>query len=1056
MAGRAEMTQGEADYYGAKALESWGSMAPPQRETVPPTPDEMAEAEGDYDTARMRDKHYAGELSAPETREFRKRAGEFEERERAKVAAEGGFGRLGAMGMQRTPYGSVDQTAANAIQGGATVMGMATPIGVPLIAGSQLAPKPVRDKIEAPFRALDEHVAQPLGELTDSEAVRAAVNVGVPTAVGIGAVKAGGAGLAKVADLRAARILARETPNIPRGQAANIQAGGALPSRFAKPEPTGKPRVNAAFFKKPDPNVRVTFETGARGAPESALPTTGMTDAPGTTGRADMPTATLRASSRPTGLATPGARNAKRATALAGEVEMMPGFQAGKLIEGEAGVSADLGAGRTGRGNAPPPRGMPPPRLPPDAPVTPPVGPQGPRAPVRGNPLESVTDTMEKYGPAGREIVKRQIDVDVDHRHNASRLQQKIVDARDAMSRHERAELLHGTKGRDAIEGGDRSWLSPAQQKYLDAWKEAHIEANKMSFESGVRIVDDSGPRGVKVAGDRFTPHDLRPEIVEKLRLGDPALVAELERLNPGRGDAFGRSPVSQKLQQWRSDFFKPTNPGTEMPRSLKYPQEWFNQDLFDSHMRYLDKSTKATAEQTHFRYRDPSSGMLRNKGQGDLGDLVGRIAKEYDPRSAEWVGQQFENIMGRDPRSGIEHTSALRKAQAIEGVATSTSKLGASIPTALSQNSQAVNLAGMVGTRNTIRGFAKAIMSPRAARRTSVTSGAASRLRDYGTTAGLDLPDRAARLGRNFVDATIGQVVGRADAAWRTISSEAAPGYMKSLTQQLQKGGKSEATAARILDRIGFREAEIARIKSGETTQRDLVKMRQRITVRGQIEATRPELPAWVNNPNAQSLFRLKKFALGNTRFYMKHVLTEAGHGNFVPLANTVGWSLVVGEAIGNTKEAIFGPTGRRKDIADIIADGDGQALVRRLADDIDNAAFLGLIGTLSGRFAESTLGPQTSIVDDPIVRLVMPPAVDTASDVWRRSVNVGRGKGVVEEGTKLLSEQISAIRQADRLIRFNTTEGLLDEIEKNMTSEGVPRKGKKDTAKELRERLR
>lgn len=667
---------------------------------------------------------------------------------------------------------------------------------------------------------------------------------------------------------------------------------------------------------------------------------------------------------------------------------------------------------------------------------------------VRGGPFKSTLDQIGEYGKHGQELRFRAIDADVDARSDFGRLSQPLLDAWKKLSSRER-EVME-TQGESVAKR--EVPLTPAQEAFVAEWHKAHGEANRINVESGIRVNDEAtGRRTVRVLGEKFFPHQLKPEILEGLVAEDPALVAEFARLNGSQGGPFG-APMEARagLARWREAHLKPTNPGTEMPRQFRYPAEWLNQNFLDAAMSYLERSTRSAAENRHFKYADPKTGELLNAGQGEYGNLLAELGKEYGGGAAEGVDRMFQSIMGRDPNSRVQHNRWWHKAQRLEGNFTAGAKLGGSLVSMLNQTSQLPNLASFVGTRNTLRGLKGFAEAPRESWRTARVEGAAPRLNSYSGTAGLDLPSRVGSLGRRAVDATT-KGVAFMDGVFRTVASEASGAFAESLGRQLREGGSAAETARRVLDGMGMRPEEIARLHLGEATPRDMVKLRQRTVVRSQIEANRGELPSYAGNPNAQTFLRLKKFGIGQTRYYLQHVLGEARHGNFKPLANAVAWSLAVGEAIGNTKEAAFGPNKRRKDMKTLIETGDGVGVLHRLADDLDNAAAFGLIGQMTGKFAEAATDDRgrDATKAHPVLRFVLPPSVGTATDLWDVATDPS-----AEQAMELLRNQFAAVNQAERAVQFNTTDGLLKEIQRRSTNEGMPRKGQEDYVRRLRER--
>lgn len=564
---------------------------------------------------------------------------------------------------------------------------------------------------------------------------------------------------------------------------------------------------------------------------------------------------------------------------------------------------------------------------------------KGPAVPFPERAINAVTpqsifDRLKGMGEAGRQLVHKFVEIRADADTWTRQHLDRLRLAKAALTGSEKAWLAEHMQ--QAIERPEEvaKKLTPAMKTYLRTWTQVNDILNTQGYAFGKRVNATEGIRGSLIPPERFHPHVLRQEILERLLSGDEELLREFERMNPGKPNPFRPGPDAAGApgMSWTS-FYKKVDPFTELERYYQYPDSWLERNGFKAHEEHVRHAAYSNAEQLHLKYRDPQSGRLRWGGQGDVGPLLDQIGQAgHNEKLAQHL---VETLQHRDlfPQGRL---------QTIEGALTVGSKIGLSLTTGLKQPSTLSNLAAFAGLRPALRGMLGSLLHPIASRKVSLAAGAPE-VMHFAETGGYALPSRLGAIGQNILrGGTLPTSLG--DAVTRVVASESAPSMMRDIAQMLKS--RSDPTMVRWarerMESLHLPDDVQARIAAGKATPRDTLIFRQQLIDRTQLNAQRGEMPLIVNDPRMQWVFRLKKFGIGQLHFDLQEVLKQAARGNVVPLRNRLATGLLYAEAMNGVLNGLFGPNPNRKDWKDV---KNAKDVAVNLLDDAATMASFGIV---------------------------------------------------------------------------------------------------------------
>jgi hypothetical protein len=630
----------------------------------------------------------------------------------------------------------------------------------------------------------------------------------------------------------------------------------------------------------------------------------------------------------------------------------------------------------------------------------------------------------------------------------------------------------HGvsTRLRALVEGREQP-QGAAEAKLVDTTRGIFERVARFANESGVMIDDArTGPRPVPSGWREFFPQALKGEIRDALRRGDPEVIAKLRELNVGKGKAFATAAeMDAELSRYFGRRPESFHPGTELPRRFHYPDEWVDPDGLHAVLSYVQRAYQNAAEHRWFEYRDAESGA---KGQGILGDLYARIEREYGHADAAEAKTLTERILGRHVEDSSRMARLLGKAQGVEGLITAGRLFVGNLKLPLQQTTQARNLVTLVGEKRGVQALARTVTRWKAARDLAVREGAVQPESTVSRMLGTeDVGGRMLRKGHKAV--SIGSLpIAKSDEFWRTVASEAAPGFAQDLIDTMQgerRGvgarllGRDAATAEGTLRKLDMTDAEIAEFRAGELSERTMTKFRQRVVSHSQVETGVGDRPVFFTRPGTQWLARLKSFGIGDARFAVRFAFTEAGRGNLAPLTRYVAWTVATGEALNAAYSAIFGPRPGRPSVDEILEKKDLGLLGERLVDDLKAASFFGLLGSVGLEAVPDDSGKTG--VQRSLERLATPPVVDTVEDLagaFDRAVGPESRRRVRPEDRRnalerLVRDQVVAVKQVGRAAQMATPEGVREargEVTRGAPGFRMERKDRPAYLRELRER--
>jgi len=687
---------------------------------------------------------------------------------------------------------------------------------------------------------------------------------------------------------------------------------------------------------------------------------------------------------------------------------------------------------------------------------------------------------LRKYGPAGEKLSEKVTDVLVDTRRGVGRDMLEFTQAIRQVPVRERGSVSRRLRG--MVEGTEAP-RTPQERNLVATVRRIFARVARELNEAGVRIEDDrTGPRPVRGDWAEYFPQKLKHEVIERLRQGDPEMIARLHDLNVGAGKRFRTAAeLDAALEMYHARSPEGFFGGVELPRRVKYPADWMEADGLHTVASYLERAHLDAAEHRHFRYRPDPAGP---KGQGELGDLLAKIRRQA-PQSgdAAEAGTIVARIFGRSPEDLSTNATFWQRAATVEGLLTAGRLFIGNVKLPLQQISQLRNSLTLFGEKHTAIGLGRSIGKLKVAKETAIREGAI-RPESYLTRMGFDDSPggRGLRKARGVID-TLTKPIALADEFWRTVASEAVPSWAVELGADLRRGPRNARAqkARRILQKLDMTAAEVSEIASGDVSPRTLTKLRQRAVSQSQVESGAADRPRLMHGPLAAVAGRLKTFGIGDARFGVKFALDEARHGNLAPVGRYVVYTVAVGETLAAAYSTMFGPRDRPS-IEEIVRTGDPRLLAKRMTDDLMLASFFGILGgAVASLFPTSGDRPET---DKFFTNTLKPPSADLIEDALRLyesafdreddddepQTRAGRRAKIRREATlggeqseragalwRFVRGNLAGVNQGAKIVEMATPRGIALEARdrsKVVRGRAVPRKGQERTVEALRER--
>lgn len=557
---------------------------------------------------------------------------------------------------------------------------------------------------------------------------------------------------------------------------------------------------------------------------------------------------------------------------------------------------------------------------------------------------------LRKYGPDGDRLYRGTQDVERISQKNENNFLMDEQNAWDKVPRAERPQFERDLRG---IVEGRKAPASEAQGEYVAWWRKAATDVADIANDSGVRIVDENGVRKVPSGWQQFFPQILKPEIVQRLRSGDPEITARFLKENVGDGKAFEtRADADEALKSYRNPQLKSFHPGTELPRKVHWPDEWVMESGRKAVRSYATRAIQNAAEHKVWRFRDAETGKLRGHGgEGDLGDALAAIHDEHGQGGAAEAKAVTLRILRRNPEDWGKGGRAWRNVNAVEG-AFHAARMYTNPKTWIAQGSQFPLLAAEVGPEIAAKALGRVLKNPRAAYERGARGGAYRPVTQFSSTIGFD-SDPVGRAGEAAAGLSNKMLapMGLHDAFQRSIAVEAANDYGPKLTEALQKGGKSEAWARRRMTAMDLSDEQQTRFAENKANADDMDKLRHELVKITQGEASTGERLPPAANPQLHTLFRGKNFNISQARNTWRVAGTELANGNVKPAVTLLVGAVIVGEGLAGMKGAMFGPDPKRPSLDEVnkkAMRGHFMPFVQRAARDLKEASVGGIGGDM------------------------------------------------------------------------------------------------------------
>lgn len=836
-----------------------------------------------------------------------------------------------------------------------TIDTMGQTLAVPFSAALGYAPDPVRKIVDVPLGWLDEYVAEPLGDLTGSEAVRSAVNVVAPIAAGVGAAKGLGAGARGVRGAYLDRAAARvplvdlEPVVTPRVGVAEPGVGPRAPAYGPGPRaaaasevrtPPVEPVVTAPGSSTASPVEGPQLSRRMRTAPEPLLmdqPVRRLVEQPGSlvdlyggrSARAPEPTlAEMLGTPRPRapelvdlepGVTRPapgpvpdlayeqpavGAGYRNRRIDLDVPRSATPGAPEGQGVADyyQSGRTTVKRPGRGGRseGADTPPVDLDAAESPTGAPA--PSGRQGSflRREL-GEKIAGLRDYSEELHQKAQEVLSKE----------SQRVATNVRDVQlewGKLSKEERASMT------PAIMEG-RAKGTPAQETFRDFWNaegSGRAEVLRQEFtRAGVRVVEDGTPREIGPT-QRFFPMRWSKEALEKLRAQDPVFMGEV--FGEMKRQGIERPQAQEILESYTDPGLRSYHAGTEMARKFKIPDKYRDPDVLGTLDDYLHGSIANAVEHEVFKYRD-ATGAGRNpdpmgRPQGDLGDMLAKLPADQRTGAKDLM----LDVLGRNPKSSDPAHRASLKASSAIGAINALRLYGARPTTALIQQTQHAMTNALVGTRAWSQALRSIAKDPKGAYDRAIRSGAVRPHSQYADVTGQIEAGAGDALHKTTEVALTPMAL--SDMAARVVASESAPYFAQTLRRQLNGNAWQRRVARVNLEALDYAPAEVEVFRRGELTPEQMNTLRQRVVRRTQGEVTNATRVPFATTSVGRVFMQGKNFGVAQSRNTWRVAgkqLFQAG--NPLPAAKLVVGSYLVGRGIVAAKDLIAGESKSRPD---------------------------------------------------------------------------------------------------------------------------------------------
>lgn len=653
------------------------------------------------------------------------------------------------------------------------------------------------------------------------------------------------------------------------------------------------------------------------------------------------------------------------ATQVRGSVEFAP--PPGATLRASSGGAIEPSL--TGRGQTPPPRvpGGPsaaeaPPAATTEAPTTPPRQPPGwfdrltqrTAASFRrfGQPGEKLAADVEKANDLGKQYANAAlVPVEQAIRRTAG------IDPRRYSALRNLGEWVEGTAPAPA-------WAEPIVESVR---RHVSTEMGKRLVDSGVRIVEADGTvRPIRPGWREFFPiittegwvQGLYKEAAAGHRGPTPHLDA-MQAANPGVNirDLFARDAQSAAGQPTgapgrRVVHAESFHAGSEMPRTLNWPRQ--ARDMSPEALRiYAERAGRNAAEHEVFRYRYEGGAKTEGRLREHLDAIRDDASWNADPMVRARGARDAELWATRALGRGDKLSPGWSKVAGVTRAYTTGRLLSGNIINTLQQGSQQINNAAFLGTGNTLRAAGRVLGEElRGATRS-----------EYGPST-LRAMEKGAYSPRTFYEAQdmhqglrttrgllriLSKPAEFIDRISRVTTSEAADLARTEITTKLRGGGRGAADAQQFLRDMDIAEADIAALRSGSTADPTLAnRFSQRLTSYLNIENGVADRPTWASGAVVGNFaYTFKQYPV-RAAVLARDAVRRAYRGNPAPLVKLAVGSIVFGDALRRTSNALYGPrAGGAMDPEEAIEKRDFPALVYGVANDLALSGFGGQAAT-------------------------------------------------------------------------------------------------------------
>lgn len=438
--------------------------------------------------------------------------------------------------------------------------------------------------------------------------------------------------------------------------------------------------------------------------------------------------------------------------------------------------------------------------------------------------------------------------------------------------------------------------------------------------------------RPIHELGTKFVPRILRPEFVEDLKKmtsarrkaaeklvetgktnGMDKAYEQVDAMAKARTMAEGGRPVfwqySEKFEQIADDLFK-SNPtefsgiedarawlmdagehlaqekdlitfmsSLEKARRIKFASEHYVSDYLEAFGKYVDRTHKRIAIAEALGNPDPRA----------LDELL-RGVKEVDALQGDYLERSLIRLFRLGEARGQDRPE-FRRMAAAEGSVQSMLKLTGGT-TQLAQLSDLVQVMTRVETSSALKGI-RDMFSRNKRLDSMILSGAH---RDIMGDVLREDPRGGLQQAADFVHTWT--LIKGLDSGVKTLSMSIALRDVETLLKR-GVGGKLGAADARRAARYGMTPDDIALGPSALSNEKTLNRIAERVRADLSYTGAAEHNPLWMSSPGGAVFMRLKKPVYYVSKFLIRDVLGEAGHGNFKPLAKLLVYGGLAGTGI-------------------------------------------------------------------------------------------------------------------------------------------------------------